>query len=151
MHTMSTTQRTLLRRSKVGRLKTTKSYDPLMWPPCLQVYQLMRRWCHSRQIEHWHHLIWQNVIDNGWYHHASETVSKMHLLCIQRRRLLSANPLSGDGVPCVSYFCNLYMEDYEERALATAPNPPRIWKRYADDTFTVNKREYSQEFCDHLN
>ena len=55
------------------------------------------------------------------------------------------------GSPVSPIVCNLYMEDYEEKALATAPNPPRIWKRYADDTFTVNKREYSQEFCDHLN
>ena len=55
------------------------------------------------------------------------------------------------GSPVSPIVCNLYMEDYEERALATAPHPLRIWKRYAGDTFTVNKREYSQEFCDHLN
>ena len=55
------------------------------------------------------------------------------------------------GSPVSPIVCNLYMEDYEERALATVPHPPRNWKRYANDTFTVNKREYSQEFCDHLN
>ena len=61
---------------------------------------------HSRQIEHWHHLIWQNVIDNGWYHHASGTVSIMHLHCVPRR-VLSTNPWNGDGVPCVSYCLQL--------------------------------------------
>ena len=74
----------------------------------------------------------------------------MCLLCVPVR-LLSANPWSGDGVPVSLIVCKLYMEDYEERALVTAPHPPRIWKRYTDDTFTVNKREHSQEFCDHLN
>ena len=55
------------------------------------------------------------------------------------------------GSPVSPIVCNLYMEDYEESALATAPYPPRIWKRYADDTITVNKREYSQDNCDHHN
>ena len=43
------------------------------------------------------------------------------------------------------------MEAYEQKALATAPHPPRLWKRYVDDTFTIVKREHSQEFTDHLN
>ena len=55
------------------------------------------------------------------------------------------------GSPVSPIVCNLYMENYEERALATVPHPPRIWKRYADFTFTVNKREYSQDFCTHFN
>jgi len=32
---------------------------------------------------------------------------------------------------------NLYMESFQEPAIATSPHKPRIWKRYLDDTFTV--------------
>ena len=31
------------------------------------------------------------------------------------------------------------------------PPPPRFWKRYADDTCTILKRECSEEFTEHLN
>ncbi len=31
---------------------------------------------------------------------------------------------------------NLYMEQFEQIALATASNPRSVWLRYIDDTFT---------------
>ena len=55
------------------------------------------------------------------------------------------------GSPVSPIVCNLYMETFEQRALATAPHPPRFRKRYADDTCTILKREYSEEFTEHLN
>ena len=34
----------------------------------------------------------------------------------------------------------LVMEDIETRALETFADPPRLWKRYVDDTFVIMKR-----------
>ena len=55
------------------------------------------------------------------------------------------------GSPVSPIVCNLYMEAFEQRTLATAPHPSRFWKRYADDTCTILKRDYSEEFTEHLN
>ena len=42
-------------------------------------------------------------------------------------------------------------EYFEKRALDSAPHPPRIWKRYVDDTFCITKSAYINEFTDHIN
>ena len=35
--------------------------------------------------------------------------------------------------------------------LAKAENPPRWWKRYVDDTYTVLQKDQAQHFIDYLN
>ena len=55
------------------------------------------------------------------------------------------------GSPVSVVIANLVMEDVEQRALATFHSPPRFWKRYVDDTFTVLPRNLVQEFLSHLN
>ena len=55
------------------------------------------------------------------------------------------------GSPCSPLVANAYMEYFEKRALDSAPHPPRIWKRYVDDTFRVIKSAYIDEFTDHIN
>ena len=46
---------------------------------------------------------------------------------------------------------NIYMEHFEDLAMTTAPNPPRVWKRYVDDTFCIMKKTAVLETLDHLN
>ena len=46
---------------------------------------------------------------------------------------------------------NLYMENFEVRALSTSPNPPLMWKRFVDDIFVVMKKAHKEEFLTHLN
>ena len=45
---------------------------------------------------------------------------------------------------------NLFMEYFEQKALSTATNPPRIWLRYVGDTFVIQKEEHKQHFVEHI-
>ena len=55
------------------------------------------------------------------------------------------------GSPVSATIANLVMEYIEESAIATATHPPRWWYRYVDDSHACPKKDYLQEFHDHLN
>ena len=55
------------------------------------------------------------------------------------------------GSPVSPLVANIYMEDFEKRALATAPHPPTIWLRYVDDTFVKIHEDHIVEFTNHIN
>ena len=48
-------------------------------------------------------------------------------------------------------FSNMYMESFEQKALATVDVPPNWWKRYVDNTHTILKNKHSQGFTDYIN
>ena len=54
------------------------------------------------------------------------------------------------GSPVSLIVCNLYMEHFEQKTLATAEHPLDWWRRYVYGTNTVLKKEHVQEFTDHL-
>ena len=54
------------------------------------------------------------------------------------------------GSPVSPIVANLYMEYFEQKALSTAPTP-RLWQRYEDDTFVIQKEVYKQGFLQHIN
>ena len=55
------------------------------------------------------------------------------------------------GFPVSPVVANIYMEMFEDLALRTASQAPRVWKRYVDDTFCVMERVHVSSFLDHLN
>ena len=55
------------------------------------------------------------------------------------------------GSPVRATIANLVVEYIEERAISKATHPPRWWYRYVDDSHACLKKDYVQEFHDHLN
>ena len=55
------------------------------------------------------------------------------------------------GSPLSPIVANIFMEKFEEEALATAPHPPHLWKSYVDDTFVIQEEQYKNEFFQHIN
>ena len=55
------------------------------------------------------------------------------------------------GSPISPIVANLYMEDFEARAIQSSPNPPLLWRRFVDDTFVIMKKGHREEFLQHLN
>ena len=46
---------------------------------------------------------------------------------------------------------NISTEAFENRAISTALHPPRMWKRYVDDTFVIEHHSHKEEFLHHIN
>ena len=55
------------------------------------------------------------------------------------------------GSPISPIVANLYVENFENRALQSSINPPLLWKRFVDDTFVIMKKCHREEFLTHLN
>ena len=52
--------------------------------------------------------------------------------------------------PISPIVAKLYMEYLEQKALITAPTPPRFWCRFVDDTFVIHKEVNKQGFLQHI-
>ena len=55
------------------------------------------------------------------------------------------------GSPISPIVANIFMEAFEKRAIETALHPPRIWKRYVDNTFVLQDKAHKEEFLQHIN
>ena len=55
------------------------------------------------------------------------------------------------GSPLSPIVANIFMENFETKALETAPHPPSLWKRFVDDTFVILETEHKEEIFNHIN
>ena len=55
------------------------------------------------------------------------------------------------GSPNSPIVANLSMEDFEVKAINTAQCPPKMWKRYVDDTCVILDSARKEEFTKHIN
>ena len=55
------------------------------------------------------------------------------------------------GSPVSVIVANLFMEELEKKAIESFHNEVRVWKRYADDTCVVIKKEHVGALHSHLN
>ena len=55
------------------------------------------------------------------------------------------------GIPSVRHCSQPVHGVFEELALTTELEKPKLWKRYVDDTFCVAKRDEVKKLLDHLN
>ena len=55
------------------------------------------------------------------------------------------------GSPVRPVLANLCMEIIEESAIAASTTPPKVWKRYVDDSFFIIKEHSVSNFHDTLN
>ena len=55
------------------------------------------------------------------------------------------------GSPVSPIVGNLYMEYFEKKATSTVTHHPRMWLRYVDDTFVIQKEVHKQNFLEHIN
>ena len=55
------------------------------------------------------------------------------------------------GSPVSPVVANLFMEEFEEKALSVQTSGPRMWKRFVDDVIAVIKKERSKLFLEYPN
>ena len=46
---------------------------------------------------------------------------------------------------------NIYMECFRDKALRTAQNLPKLWKKFLDETFVVQYTEDKEKFLQYIN
>lgn len=55
------------------------------------------------------------------------------------------------GSPVSAVIANLFMENFEQRAMAALTTLPKLWFRFVDDTFSIVKRRAVREILNQLN
>ena len=55
------------------------------------------------------------------------------------------------GSPISPLIANIFMEEFEVKALSSTLHPPSLWLRFVDDTFVINRAEHSHALLQHIN
>ena len=62
-----------------------------------------------------------------------------------------SKPRASYGISSESCSSNFIYGVFKHRVLTSAVNPPRLWKRYEDDTFVILQQSQKEEFLQHIN
>ena len=88
---------------------------------------------------------------------SAESITSLFKMCVQityfvfnKKLYMQVNGLA-IGASTSGFAAEIFMERLETKALNTFFNPPSIWKRYVDDTFTKLKQIVFEQFLTHLN
>ena len=55
------------------------------------------------------------------------------------------------GSPVSPIVANLYMKQFERKAVQSASHCPRYWFRFVDETWVIQQKAHKQVFLDHIN
>ena len=55
------------------------------------------------------------------------------------------------GLQSAPIVANIFMEDFEKKAIDSSPHPPCFWGRFVDDTSTIICTAHKESFLKHLN
>ena len=55
------------------------------------------------------------------------------------------------GFPINPLIANLFMEEFEVKALQSTPHPPHLWVRFVDDALVIQKAEHSKHLLHYIN
>ena len=55
------------------------------------------------------------------------------------------------GSPVSPIVANIFIEAVETGAISTALHPPKLWRRYVDDTCVIQDQAHKDEFLNHIN
>ncbi len=55
------------------------------------------------------------------------------------------------GSPLSPVVANIFIESFENTFIITFRRPPKIWKRYVDDTFVILSKYVARRFLVHIN
>ena len=55
------------------------------------------------------------------------------------------------GSPISPLIANIFMEEFEVKALSSCPYPQSLWLRFVYDSFVITKAEHSQPLLQHIN
>ena len=54
------------------------------------------------------------------------------------------------GEPVFSTTEEIYMQAHEQTAMSTALQPPKVWKQFADDVYSILNRTHLENFFHHI-